>query len=653
MKVRILRLLRPYSFANLFIAEPEILFSVEIDSAPVGIRVPTPPPLGSTTRTSNLPVVSYTNDLFELDWHDEEVLQEREGAEPTAEILSITWSNSEVNSLDKDIDTENPNPETAQPTEDLATGNTASTALGALDQQPIIGNDEAQNPQDILAQLLALPICASSPELIRAIAELQTKITAQVRLGSNTDKKETSTTSRSQTQHCSRDSEDSTPNYTTPQELDETRIVGFQPTILAHEPRKQAESSTAGDDALSKALQQLNLSNEGPAHSTEAISRSKISEEKTQQKGKARREHRMKEMLSDTPAGLPSLESNKSIRLHPRDDDKVILHNPIKVQKKEEENSPFNLITSGIPRPAEASDSQLGLSTMKLNDRDTRVMVPAQAYATMANESSEELLAVELSLPLARGEARSTSTLDLVYKSGAARVSLAATQPLHRSSLQVRESPNLPENATTLQYAQNSVSSPAPTITHDLGHFESKGLIAEPSASTAVLSGPNLTVTPTAFSSGMKASRWGYPSKDSHADDIQDLRNITSAPAIESRSRIETKETRGLGLRKGEPAIGDMTDLFRSYVHPKNKPATQVPSWLLQARSSEPQQTPSEVIRTSHGQRPVLEVVPNLVDNSQLRTSLETKHLRADSMSSDASTKRNKDPWKQARQRSP
>lgn len=83
--------------SNTLLADSSVVFSPEIDSAPVGVRVPTPPPPGATTSESPIEA-SYLEDLMDLEWQEGDPVG-------SSEAVAESWNvaNEDVKTLNESL----------------------------------------------------------------------------------------------------------------------------------------------------------------------------------------------------------------------------------------------------------------------------------------------------------------------------------------------------------------------------------------------------------------------------------------------------------------------------------------------------------------------------------------------------------------------
>jgi len=162
-------------------AQPDTVFGDEIDFAPIGTRIPTPPPPSTASLRSGSASSSYLNDLQGLDLSPS--LQE----EPWGARLNDQETNVRAeNPADEEFMTSNDNtgkssekdqgsvkPDSSVKVEK----NESRRSTSSVQVQPSRGGSPVRmTAQALLAQLLALPSIQSSPEFAQNVAQLQSRL---------------------------------------------------------------------------------------------------------------------------------------------------------------------------------------------------------------------------------------------------------------------------------------------------------------------------------------------------------------------------------------------------------------------------------------------------------------------------------------------
>lgn len=162
-------------------AQPDPVFGDEIDFAPTGTRIPTPPPPSAASLRSGSASSSYLNDL--------------QGLDLSPSLQQEPWEAS-VNEQETSIRTETPADEERMTSNDN-TGKPSEKDQGSVkpDSSVKVEEDESRRStssapvqrnrrgspvritaQALLAQLLALPSVQSSPDFAQNVAQLQSQL---------------------------------------------------------------------------------------------------------------------------------------------------------------------------------------------------------------------------------------------------------------------------------------------------------------------------------------------------------------------------------------------------------------------------------------------------------------------------------------------
>lgn len=162
-------------------AQPDPVFGDEIDFAPTGTRIPTPPPPSAASLRSGSASSSYLNDLQGLDlspslqqepW--EASVNEQETnirTENPADEECMTSNDNTGNPSEKDQESVKPD-SSVKVEEDESRRSTSSVPV----QRNRRGSPVRITAQALLAQLLALPSVQSSVEFAQNVAQLQSQL---------------------------------------------------------------------------------------------------------------------------------------------------------------------------------------------------------------------------------------------------------------------------------------------------------------------------------------------------------------------------------------------------------------------------------------------------------------------------------------------
>ena len=154
--------------------QPDTLFGEEIDSAPIGTRIPTPPPPATASLRSSSADSSYLNDLQGLDLSPS-LRQESWGPSADQREISITAGiqagGEHMNTSDGVARVPKEEDGATKPDTSMKVkknGTSDATAAPPAERSRS-GSPAQQSAQALLTQLLALPAIQSSPQLAQSV----------------------------------------------------------------------------------------------------------------------------------------------------------------------------------------------------------------------------------------------------------------------------------------------------------------------------------------------------------------------------------------------------------------------------------------------------------------------------------------------------